>query len=83
MRFIAAQFNALLESDLWLQLAGHANAMATDLHAATAVIDGVELGAPPAVNSLFPLLPPRRDRAAAGLVLLLGLGRRRATRCAG
>ena len=31
--------------------------MATELHAATAVIDGVELGAPPAVNSLFPLLP--------------------------
>ena len=58
MRFIAAQFNALLEGDLWLQLAGHANAMATDLHAATAVIDGVELGAPPAVNSLFPRLPP-------------------------
>ena len=28
MRFVAAQFNALLEDDLWLELAGHANRMA-------------------------------------------------------
>lgn len=58
MRFVAAQFNALLEGDLWIRLAAHSNAMAADLHAATASIPGVELGAPPAVNSLFPSLPP-------------------------
>lgn len=58
MRFVAAQFNALLDGDLWIALATHANAMATALHTATAGIDGVELGAPPAVNSVFPLLPP-------------------------
>ena len=29
MRFVAAQFLALLEDDRWLDLAGHANAMAT------------------------------------------------------
>ena len=58
MRFVAAQFLALLDGDLWLQLAAHANAMATDLHGAVAGIPGVEAGAPPAVNSIFPTLPP-------------------------
>jgi threonine aldolase len=58
MRFVAAQFLALLEDGRWLQLAGHANAMATQLHRAVAGIDGVEIGPPPAVNSLFPTLPP-------------------------
>ena len=42
MRFVAAQFLALLEGDRWLDLAGHANAMATRLHAAVTGIDGVE-----------------------------------------
>ena len=58
MRFVAAQFLALLTDDLWLELAGHANAMARQLYAATTVIPGVELAAPPQVNSLFPLLSP-------------------------
>ena len=57
MRFLAAQFNAVLHDGLWIDLAAHANAMATELHAQTAGIDGVELGAPPAVNSIFPCLP--------------------------
>lgn len=66
MRFVAAQFNALLDGDLWISLAGHANAMATELHTRTAPIDGVVLDAPPQVNSVFPLLPaevidPLRD----------------------
>jgi threonine aldolase len=58
MRFVAAQFNALLDEDRWLTLASHSNAMAARLHAATCDVPGVELGAPPAVNSLFPCLPP-------------------------
>ena len=58
MRFVAAQFNALLTDGLWIELAAHANAMATALHAATASVPGVELDAAPAVNSLFPCLPP-------------------------
>jgi threonine aldolase len=57
MRFLAAQFDALLADDLWLAMAGHANTMATELHRATHAIAGVELGTPPAVNSLFPRLP--------------------------
>jgi threonine aldolase len=66
MRFLAAQFNAILHDDLWIDLAAHANAMAADLYRLTAAIDGVELDGPPAVNSLFPCLPaeaiePLRD----------------------
>jgi threonine aldolase len=57
MRYLAAQFNAILHDDLWIDLAAHANAMATELHARTIAIEGVELGAPPAVNSVFPCLP--------------------------
>ncbi len=58
MRFLAAQFNAVLDDDLWIDLATHANTMATELHRSTVDIPGVELAGPPAVNSIFPLLPP-------------------------
>jgi threonine aldolase len=66
MRFLAAQFNAILHDDLWIGLAAHANAMAMELHRLTSAIDGVEMDGPPAVNSLFPQLPhdaigPLRD----------------------
>jgi threonine aldolase len=57
MRFLAAQFNAILADGLWLDLATHANAMATELHRLTATIDGVQLDGPPDVNSIFPTLP--------------------------
>lgn len=58
MRFVAAQFSALLADGLWLQLADAANRSATRLHAATKDLPGIELDEPPAVNSLFPALPP-------------------------
>ena len=58
MRFLAAQFNALLHDDLWLDLAAHANDMAALLYTETVGIDGVDLEGPPAVNSVFPCLPP-------------------------
>jgi threonine aldolase len=57
MRFVAAQFNALLDGDLWIQLAAGANAMAKRLHAAAADLPGVEIGPPPQANSVFPILP--------------------------
>lgn len=57
MRFVAAQFEALLADDLWIRLAQHANRMATLLHQRTADIPGVQFDAPPAVNSVFPVLP--------------------------
>lgn len=58
MRFLAAQFNAILHDDLWIDLATHANSMAAELHRLTDGIAGVELDGPPAVNSLFPRLSP-------------------------
>jgi threonine aldolase len=58
MRFVAAQFLALFADGLWIDLAAHANAMARRLYDATSTIDGVGLGDPPEVNSLFPVLPP-------------------------
>lgn len=58
MRFVAAQFEALLTDDLWLRLAGSANAMAARLHGAIAGLPGLEAGPAPAVNSVFPILPP-------------------------
>ena len=57
MRFVAAQFQALLDDGLWLRLAGHANEMAVRLHEAVAGNPAVQLDGPPAVNSLFPVLP--------------------------
>ena len=57
MRFLAAQFNAILHDELWIELADGANRMATRLHDLASAIPGVELAGPPAVNSLFPRLP--------------------------
>ena len=56
-RFVAAQVLALLDDDLWLRNAAHANAMARDLAAATAGIPGVALTGPPEVNSVFARVP--------------------------
>jgi threonine aldolase len=57
MRFVAAQFNALLDGDLWIELASGANAMARRLHAAASDIPELEIGPLPQVNSVFPILP--------------------------
>jgi threonine aldolase len=57
MRFVAAQFNALLHDDLWIRLAQHSNGLATRLYEATKDIDGVTYDAAPQVNSVFPMLP--------------------------
>ena len=66
MRYISAQFNALLRDDLWLSIAAHSNSMAQRLYDATHEIAGVEYDAAPVVNSVFPRLPgsviqPLRD----------------------
>ena len=57
MRFISAQLTALLDGDLWLRNARHANAMATRLAAAVADLPGVELPHPVEANGIFPRLP--------------------------
>jgi threonine aldolase len=56
MRFVAAQFLALLDGDRWLDLAAHANRMAALLHREVVGLPGVE-AAPPQVNSIYPTLP--------------------------
>ena len=58
MRFVSAQFNALIHDDLWLQLADHSNQMAQRLYDATLDIDGLVYDTAPVVNSVFPHLPP-------------------------
>lgn len=55
MRFLAVQFSAYLDDELWRELASHANAMAARL--ATALADCVEFACPVETNQLFPRLP--------------------------
>jgi threonine aldolase len=57
MRFISAQFHALLCGDLWLRNAAHANAMAARLAERVRSVPGVELTREPEVNSVFAVLP--------------------------
>ena len=56
-RFIAAQVVALLEDDLWLRNAAHANAMAGALARAASDVPGVDVERPPAVNAVFATVP--------------------------
>jgi threonine aldolase len=60
MRFLAAQFGALLADDLWLANAGHANAMAARLAAGLAEIPGVEIVYPVQSDAVFARLHPRQ-----------------------
>jgi threonine aldolase len=57
MRFVAAQFDALLAGDLWRRNAAHANSMARRLADAVTAIDGVELAYPVEANGVFANLP--------------------------
>ncbi len=59
MRFVAAQFLALLEQDLWLKNARHANAMARRLEAAVRGLPGLEITQPVEANAVFARLPRR------------------------
>jgi threonine aldolase len=58
MRFLAAQFNALLADDLWLSNARHANAMASRLAAGLGEVSGVEVVYPVQSNAVFARLDP-------------------------
>ncbi len=60
VRYISAQFIALLEDGLWIENATHANSMATRLYERVAGLSAVRLSGPPAVNSLYPVLPADR-----------------------
>ena len=59
MRYVAAQFEALLRDDLWRKNAEHANAMAQLLAARLRDLDDViQLAYPVEANGVFPVLPP-------------------------
>jgi threonine aldolase len=57
MRFIAAQFEAVFEDDLWLRAATHANAQARRLGRALEEL-GVELAVPVESNAVFARVTP-------------------------
>ncbi|MGW4798841.1 threonine aldolase family protein [Nonomuraea sp. NPDC004297] len=57
MRFVSAQFDALLSGDLWLRNARRANAMARRLAAAAERVPGVRLARPVEANAVFAVLP--------------------------
>src|SRR6266513_5872226 len=58
MRFIAAQFNALLSNDLWKRSAAHANGMAQLLAKELSTINGVQLTQQVQANEVFLTMPP-------------------------
>jgi len=58
MRFLAAQFDALLSDELWLRCAEHANAMASRLASALADVPGLSITRPVETNAVFATLPP-------------------------
>ena len=57
MRFVAAQFLALLRDDLWLRNASQANAMAARLHDAVVAVPGLQVTQPRQANAVFVRLP--------------------------
>lgn len=57
MRFIAAQFDALLSNDLWLKNARHSNQMAKLLADEAAGIPGVEITQKVESNGVFAIIP--------------------------
>jgi threonine aldolase len=67
MRFIAAQFDAYFDGDLWLDMARHANVMARRLSEGLATIPGCKVWYPAQANEVFVSFPPgaaERLRAA-------------------
>ena len=58
MRFVAAQFLALFDDDLWRRNAEHANAMARRLADRLAAIPAVRLAHPVQANGVFAIVPP-------------------------
>jgi threonine aldolase len=57
MRFLAAQFDALLSDELWRRCAGQANAMAARLASALADVQGLRITRPVETNAVFAVLP--------------------------
>jgi threonine aldolase len=60
MRYIAAQFDALLENDRWLDYASHSNAMARRLHERVLGVPRIEVTRAVDCNAIF----AKMERAA-------------------
>ena len=58
MRYVAAQFEALLTDELWRRSAEHANAMAARLAQAVGALPGVTVTQAVQANVVFAILPP-------------------------
>jgi threonine aldolase len=65
LRFVAAQFTALLHDDLWRANATHANAMAQLLAEGAGAVPGIEIVHPVQANAVFARLQPRHIAALA------------------
>jgi threonine aldolase len=63
LRFVGAQFNALLHDDLWRANATHANAMARHLADGAEAVPGIEIVHPVQANAVFARLQPRQIAA--------------------
>jgi threonine aldolase len=63
MRFVAAQFGALLQDDLWRTSAARANTMARRLAVGAAAVPGVEIVYPVQANAVFARLDPKHIAA--------------------
>jgi threonine aldolase len=62
-RFLAAQFEALFDGDLWRALASHANAMAARLADGVAGVPGLTITQAVQANAVFAILPPDVTRS--------------------
>jgi threonine aldolase len=58
MRYLAVQFTALMDNELWLRNARHANAMARRLADGVSGVPGVRLRHPVESNGVFAMLEP-------------------------
>jgi threonine aldolase len=58
MRFISAQFSALLSGDLWKKNAAHANSMAAYLAERIKLTGRIEITQPVEANAVFAIFPP-------------------------
>lgn len=58
MRYIAAQFDAMLTDGLWHKNASHANRMARMLADEVSVIPGIEITQKVEINGVFAIVPP-------------------------
>ena len=65
MRYIAAQFNAYLQDELWRSNALHANSMASYLAAEASKLPGVEIAYQVQANEVFATIPEQAVKSLA------------------